>query len=134
MLCRTADALEEEAKTAEFARQLNVPAEVLDAAGTAALDPGVQMDIRGSVYYPRDCHLSPNRLMSSLQTSLNRERCEFLWDTEWTGFSSHGDRIEAINTSRGDVVADEFVLCGGVWSQQIATRLNLRLPMQAGKG
>src|SRR5262249_25095741 len=39
MLCKTQHTLEEEAKTALHARQLNIPAEVLDARQTAALDP-----------------------------------------------------------------------------------------------
>jgi len=31
-------------------------------------------------------------------------------------------------------VADEFVLCGGSWTQALARQLRIRLPMQAGKG
>ena len=39
MLCKTQHALDEEAKTAEQARALGIPAEVLDAKQTAALEP-----------------------------------------------------------------------------------------------
>src|SRR5205085_2635911 len=55
MLCKTRQALEDEARSARHARQLGVPAEVLDAKQTAALDPQVRMDVAGSVYYPMDC-------------------------------------------------------------------------------
>ena len=32
------------------------------------------------------------------------------------------------------IQADEFVLCAGIWSSELARELGLRLPMQAGKG
>jgi D-amino-acid dehydrogenase len=134
MLCRTAAAWDEEAETAEMAEQLGVPARVLDAAGTAALDPAIEMDVRGSVYYPSDCHLSPNQLMESMHRELCRGGCRFQWQTDTTGFVVRGDRIDAVTTTRGEIKADEVVLCGGVWSTEIARELRLSLPMQAGRG
>ena len=59
MLCKTQHALDEEGKMAEQARRLGVPAEVLDAKQTAALDPGVLMDVAGAIFFPKDCHLTP---------------------------------------------------------------------------
>src|SRR5262249_42214817 len=50
MLCKTQLALEEEASVAKGAAQLGMPAEVLTPAQTAALDPGIRMDIAGAVY------------------------------------------------------------------------------------
>src|SRR5580765_83208 len=61
MLCKTSHALEEEAKMATQANSLGVPAEVLDAKKTAALDPGIRMEIAGAVYFPMDCHLTTRR-------------------------------------------------------------------------
>src|SRR5207244_227753 len=51
ILCKTDEALHEEARAAEAARQLGVPAEVLDPRQTAKLDPNVRMDIAGAVYF-----------------------------------------------------------------------------------
>ncbi|MEO0017638.1 MAG: hypothetical protein RLZZ522_921, partial [Verrucomicrobiota bacterium] len=67
MLCKKTHTLDEEAAMAEKARTLGVPAEVLDAAATARLDPGITMAIAGAVHYPRDCHLSPERYLAVLQ-------------------------------------------------------------------
>lgn len=134
MLCRTESQLSEEAETAEMANQLGVPADVLDGAQTAQIDPGIEMSVRGSVHYPRDCHLSPNRLMDSLYRELTEAGCEFLWETNCEGFVFSGDRIDAAKTNVGDIAADQFVLCSGIWSTDVARDLNLSLPMQAGKG
>ncbi len=45
-----------------------------------------------------------------------------------------GDRIEAVTTTHGERTADEYVICGGSWTSEIARQLKLDLPMQAGKG
>jgi D-amino-acid dehydrogenase len=134
MLCKTRKTFDEEAKMAEQARALGVPAEVLDAKQTAALDPGVRMDIAGSVYFPKDCHLAPDRFMAGLKQQLDKLGVAFSWETEVTGFTHHASHITAVNTSRGEFTADEFVICGGVWSPVVASELCLNLPMQAGKG
>jgi D-amino-acid dehydrogenase len=134
MLCKTQHALDEEAKTAAFANELDVPAEVLDAKAVAALDPAVRMDVVGGVYFPKDCHLSPGRLMSALQRELESAGVEFHFKSGVTGWRTSGRHIEAVRTDAGNFPADEFVLCGGAWSPSVARGLRVRLPMQAGKG
>jgi len=136
MLCQTEQALHEESKTAEQARALGVPADVLDAKSTAALDPGATMKIAGAVYFPLDCHLTPARFMMALQTQLEKLGVKFIWESEALDFKiASANRVRALEISGGkEVVADEFVLCGGSWSPQLAEKLALNIPMQAGKG
>jgi D-amino-acid dehydrogenase len=134
MLCQTQHALEEESKMAEEARRLGVPADVLDAKQTAQLDPNVRMEVAGSIYFPKDCHLSPGRFMANLKQHLTALNVKFLWDTAVLGFARDGGALKAVRTSAGDVTADEFVIAGGSWSPTIAKELGLKLPMQAGKG
>lgn len=130
MLCKTQHALDDEARTAVFAQSLGVEARICGAKETAALDPGVTMDVCGAVFYPQDCRLSPERLMSGLQARLAACSCEFYWNTAVNAFAADGRRLRAA----GDIEADEFVLAGGVWSSDVARTLGLNLPMQAGKG
>jgi D-amino-acid dehydrogenase len=134
MLCKTQHGLDEEARTAGMAGQLNVPAEVLDATRTRALDPGVTMDIAGSVYFPMDCHLQPARYVAALERRILTAGGELLFDAEVTGWKKEGSRLAAAQTSQGEVTGDEFVLAGGVWSDALVRGLGLRLPMQAGRG
>ncbi len=134
MLCKKQQTLDEEAHTAARANALGIPATVLDAKATAALDPAVTMDVCGSVYFPKDAHLSPARLMAALEAEVMRLGVEFLWETEVTGFEVEGQALRAVKTSRGQVSGDEVVLCGGVWSAGLAKELGLKIPMQAGKG
>ena len=134
MLCKTAHALEEETQTAAKARELGVPAQLLDARQTAALDPDVTMDIAGSVYFEQDCHCDPARYVAALERRLRSARAELIYDAEVTGWRREGAQLSAVVTTRGEIAADEFVLAGGAWSPALVQELGLRLSMQAGKG
>ncbi len=164
MLCKTLHTLDEEAKFAARANELGVPAQVLDAKQTAALDPGMTMDVAGAVYFPKDAHLSPNRFMAALKAQCERLGVEFRWNVDAAGVVNEGGRLTELairpgiagtdistlsftggpqhsssaNSSKTSGVehisADEFVLAGGSWSPLLAHELGLRLPMQAGKG
>ena len=134
MLCKKQHTLDEEARMAEKANALGIPAEVLDARATAALDPAVTMDVCGSVYFPRDCHLAPARFIAVVEDELERLGVRFLWEAEVRGFETEGGALKAVSTSRGHVEVQEVVLCSGVWSARLAKELGLKIPMQAGKG
>ncbi len=49
-------------------------------------------------------------------------------------FKLDGDKIAAVRTNNGDLNADQVVLAAGAWSQAIAERLNLRLPVKPIRG
>ena len=134
MLCKTARALGEEAHMAAQARALGIPAEVLDAKAVAELEPGVRMEIAGAVLYPQDCHLAPHRFMADLHHAVTGAGGEIVFQSEVTGWRFDSRRIAAARTVRGEIDGDEFVLCGGAWSANLARELRLALPMQAGKG
>jgi D-amino-acid dehydrogenase len=134
MLCRTAHALDEEAKYAGQANTLGVPAEVLDARQTAALDPDITMAVAGSVYFPKDCHLSPGRFMAGIQAECLRLGVKFLWNAEVTELRRSGSQLDEVVTTQGALPVEELVLAGGSWSPQLTEGLGLNLPMQAGKG
>jgi len=134
MLCKTQHALEEEAKYAAHANQLGVPAEVLDAKALAKLDPDVTMDVAGGVYFPKDCHLSPNRFMAGLKQQCEALGVKFSWEDEVTHLCGGEDQVACVKAQKGEHEMDELVLCGGSWSPKLTWYLHLNLPIQAGKG
>ena len=134
VLCNTDRGLEHETKTADYARQLGMPADVLTSAAAAEVEPNIRMAIAGAVYYRLDAHLTPGRLMAVLRRELHRAGARLLHDTEVRGWLVDKARVSAVETSVGRIEADEFVLCAGVWSRQLVRDLAIALPMQAGKG
>lgn len=134
MLCKTQHGLDEEARAAETARALGIPAEVLDSRQTGQLDPTITMDVAGSVYFPKDCHLNPGRLIAAILVELKRRGVRFAWETEVLSWNCDGNKIRSINTSKGVFEGDMFVLAAGSWTPSVARDLGLQIPMQAGKG
>jgi D-amino-acid dehydrogenase len=135
VLCKTQQALDEEAAVSNHATALGLRAEVLDAAAIAALDPGIRMDVAGAVHFPQDCNLVPERLIAGLQSRLSAHKVQFAWNTAVLGWRLDGDRIAAVQLGlEGEIGADAFVLAAGSWSSDLARGLGLKLPLQAGKG
>src|SRR5688572_10546275 len=134
MLCKTQESLDHEAAFGKQANGLGVPAEVLDAKGLARLDPDITMDVAGGVYFPKDCHLSPNRFMAVLKQQCEKLGVTFAWGTEVQRFNQHGTRVVEVTAGGKQYTGDEIVLCGGSWSPVVGGELGLKLPMQAGKG
>jgi D-amino-acid dehydrogenase len=136
MLCATQHALAEEAKTAQHARELGITAQVLDARQSAALDPDISMNIVGSVHYPQDCRLTPDRLMASLQRRAAQAGAAFVWNAEASDWRADGGgTVRALKLRGGaEIEADAFVLAAGSWSSGLAGKLGLALSLQAGAG
>lgn len=134
MLCKSEHAMNEESSTAHRARELGVPAQTLTAAETSELDPNATLDILGSVYYPKDCHLDPAQLLNSLKSKIIELGGTILLDCLVTGWKTNEQSIVALETKQGEIEASEFVLCGGVWSEGLVKSLKLQLPLQPGKG
>jgi D-amino-acid dehydrogenase len=134
-LCRTQEGLDAEARgLARIANEVGVEARVLDAAQTAALGLGVKVNVAGSVYFPIDAHLTPERFCSVMSELLVEMGVQFRWNTTIYGWRTVERRIAAVQTTAGDLLADEFVLAGGSWSGGLVAGLGLRLPLQPGKG
>jgi D-amino-acid dehydrogenase len=134
MLCSTQHILDEEGAIAAKSRALGIPASVLSPQETASLDPNVTYSIAGSVYYPKDCHLDPMRLMASLRSRIESLGGKIVNGQHVTGWLQHQGRITAVRTVENEHQADEFVLSGGIWSDSLVRELKLKLPMQPGKG
>lgn len=134
MLCRTAEALDEEGELAAQAGEIGLEARVLDQREVAGLDPDVTMDIRGAVYFPQDCHLDPDRFLAVLRRRVIAMGGEMFGSSEVEGFEFADGRVVAARAGGARHDGGHFVVAGGVWSPALLRQLGMWLPMQAGKG
>jgi D-amino-acid dehydrogenase len=134
IVCRTPHAFAEETQVAAAARKLGLPAEAHPQREACKLDPTLREDLAGAIHYPADCHLAPDRLMALLERRVADAGARFRWQTEVTGWRREGNAVRAALTRKGELEADEFVLCGGAWSAPVVRELGLAIPIQAGKG
>lgn len=134
MLYQTSETEEEERETAEIANHHGVEARVLNAQEVQELEPDVKVNVKGGVYFPGDAHLTPQHLISRLITFLKESGVVFKTDCEVFDFKTENNKIHKVVTNLGNYAFDQVVLATGSWSGQVARRLQLSLPMQAGKG
>jgi D-amino-acid dehydrogenase len=134
ILCREESTLHEEAKTVQLSKSLGLPAEMLTPKQAAEMEPNLRMTIAGAAYFPQDCHLCPEAFFGAISRKLREMNVDIRFGTEVTGWRVGDGQIQAVQTTRGDFTADEYVLAGGSWSPEIIRDLKLSLPMQAGKG
>ncbi|GIV37887.1 MAG: amino acid dehydrogenase [Cyclobacteriaceae bacterium] len=134
MLYRSAEAEQEEAEAARFANALGLEARVLSAGQVQQLEPHVAVSVRGGVYYPGDAHLVPHKLMQQWIPYLAERGVRFISGEEVQDFKVKAGRIVCVCTEKQELTADEVVLSAGAWSGNVARRLGINIPMQAGKG
>src|SRR5437764_1648342 len=104
-LCKSPHALEEEARTAAQAQELGIPAEVLNARDTAKLEPAVRMEIAGAVYFPKDCHLTPQKFMARLKKLAGDAGVTTRWGVEASGARTEAGSVRAVKTKDGEIAA-----------------------------
>jgi D-amino-acid dehydrogenase len=109
-------------------------AEALMGQALQSVEPALRPDVHGAWYHRADSHLRPERLLQSWKRSLLSAGVAIEEDCGLKGFYLSGDRIEGAATGRGVVSAAHYVLAAGVWSAAIARQLDLKLPIQPGKG
>jgi D-amino-acid dehydrogenase len=134
MLCKTPEGLHEEGIVAEAARRIGLEAEVLDAAATAKADPGVTMNVAGSVFFAQDCHLDPARFMEAMRRRVIELGGEIESGIVIDQIEIRNTRVTAVSGNARNFEGDQFVVACGSWSADLLKTVGLKLALQAGKG
>lgn len=118
----------------ELLRRLGMDVRVLLGDDVLALEPSLREGVVGGLLHPGDARLRPDRFVAGLA-----RRVRELGGTIETGarvdeFGFDGARISHVRTTRGVFYADRVVMALGAWSPLLGKLLDIRLPMQPGKG
>jgi D-amino-acid dehydrogenase len=134
MLYQNAETEKEEAETAHLANKIGIEAHVLSEAEVQQLEPEVKVKVRGGVYFPGDAHLTPQLLVKQLIAYLKEKGVDFKTNTYVTDLITERGSIKVLKTNGGDLSFDEVIIATGSWSGEVAAKLGITVPMQAGKG
>ncbi len=134
MMYQTAAAEHEEGETALEAKRLGIDAKVLSPQEVQSLEPDVSVNVRGGVYFPGDTHLTPHVMVRELIAFLRQKGVRIVSSAEIDSIDIANARVCSIRSGNQVFTFDEYVLATGSWSGLMASRLDLKLPMQAGKG
>ncbi|MEP6676163.1 MAG: FAD-dependent oxidoreductase, partial [Ferruginibacter sp.] len=119
---------------ADDAEKFGLKVERLNASQVQALEPDVEVNVRGGVLYKDDCHFHPGRMMTALKKHLDTKGVQFKLNTSVTGFEKNNGRITAVLSDQGKLNCDEVILSAGSWIPLVSKMMGIRLLLQPGKG
>jgi len=134
MLYKNADTEKHEIELAKEAKKFNLETRIMNAQEVQALEPQVEVNVRGGVLYPIDCHLHPGDFMRTLFNYLSNQGVEFQLNSEVTGFQKNGSNVSKVLTDKGDFDCEELVIASGSWLPVVSKSLGVDIMLQAGKG
>lgn len=134
MLYKNADTEKHEIELAKEAMKFRIDTKILNQQEVQALEPEVQVDCRGGILYPIDCHLHPGEFMQTLHSYLVGSGAELVLNTTVTGFQKEGTKVTKVNTDKGDFEVDELIIASGSWLPVVTESLGIHILLQAGKG
>ena len=114
--------------------EVGLPVETLDGAQCRAHEPVLNDSIVGGYFHPLDAHLRPNRYLGELARAVRGKGGEIHEGTTISGFRVNNSRIESVVTDNDEFAGRDVVLALGSWSTPLARQLDLRIPIQPGKG
>jgi D-amino-acid dehydrogenase len=107
---------------------------VLDQRAVRDLEPGLSRDVIGGVLIEQERHVRPDGLTTGLVAHLRRAGVDLRPNTAVTGFRRSGPAVAAVDTDRGRVEAERFLVAAGAWSGTLLRQAGFPLPIQAAKG
>ncbi|TCP28445.1 D-amino-acid dehydrogenase [Tenacibaculum skagerrakense] len=134
MLYKTEKAGEDEWNTGKKAIECGLKVANLSQDELRKLEPSVDNSIKGAVHYLSDAHMSPSEFMRQMKSYLVSKGVVFKSGTEVKSFNVKSNSIESIKTKDEEIHFDELVVASGSWTQNLLKDLQLKVPIQAGKG
>ena len=134
---RTQAAFDAAVTRAQILRDNGLQIDVLDRDQTVAKDPGLAPaadQIVGSLLAPTDGSGDSNLFTIALAKKCAEAGCTFRYGEEINNVRTKGGEVTSIVTSKGEISADAYVLCLGVYSPHLARQLNIDLPIYPVKG
>jgi len=119
---------------AHVLREFDQACTLLSRDETLAMAPMLKPDLAGGLFFPDDAHLDPAAFVQQLAALAQQHGACLITHAEVQRFETRGPRVVRAHTSQGEIGAEQFVLAAGAWSPQLAHDLQLRLPVQPGKG
>jgi D-amino-acid dehydrogenase len=118
-------------------KQTGVPFEVLDPAGSIAVEPGLataKVKFVGGLRLPQDetgdCHM----FTQALAVEAARLGVQFKFNTSIERLVAEGDKITGVVTSAGTLQADAYVAALGSWSPRMLKPVGVSVPVYPVKG
>jgi D-amino-acid dehydrogenase len=124
----------DEVHHAQVLERLGVEVERLRGDQVEAREPALKPGVAGGLFHPGDARLRPDRYAAELARRITELGGVIESGARIDQFGVQNGHIDHVRTTRGVFHADRVVMALGAWSPLTASLLDIRLPMQPGKG
>ncbi|MCP4301268.1 MAG: FAD-dependent oxidoreductase, partial [Gammaproteobacteria bacterium] len=111
-----------------FGLEVNVisQAEIKDRAPLLHTD-----DVIGGIHIPSDGYANAIDVTQALAKGAKKGGAQIVQNCKVTAINHEDGRISGVTTEQGSIEADYVVLCGGLWTRDLAASIGVNVPLHA---
>ena len=131
-IATNAERFEELKRSASMAKVFQLPVDVVSRERIKELFPIAALDdVVGGIHIPSDGYANAVDITQALAKGARAGGVRIFENTKVTRIRHDGERITGVETARGPMDADIVVLCGGMWTRDLAAGIGVAAPLHA---
>jgi glycine cleavage system aminomethyltransferase T/glycine/D-amino acid oxidase-like deaminating enzyme len=88
-------------------------------------------DLLGGIHIPSDGYGNAIDITQALAKGARNNGAQIFQNTKVTSINSDADVVTGVSTDKGDIKARYVVICGGMWSRDLAASAGVNVPLHA---
>jgi len=88
-------------------------------------------DLLGGIHIPSDGLANAVDISQALAKGARNNGAQIFQNTKVTAIKNDGVKVTGVSTPDGDIAADYVVICGGMWSRDLAASVGVNVPLHA---
>jgi glycine cleavage system T protein len=131
-MATTAERFEELKRSASMAKVFDLPVEVISPERIKELYPIANVDdLVGGIHIPSDGYANAVDIAQALAKGARNGGARIVENCKVTKIRHDGERVTGVDTEQGPIDADHVVLCGGMWTRDLAASIGVTVPLHA---
>ncbi len=131
-IAATAERFEELKRSASMAKVFGLEVNVVTTEEIAERYPLIRTDdLYGGIHIPSDGYANAVDITQALARGAKNRGVKIFQDTKVDEILRDGERAVGVRTVKGDIEADHVVICGGMWSRDLAASAGVNIPLHA---
>jgi 4-methylaminobutanoate oxidase (formaldehyde-forming) len=88
-------------------------------------------DVIGGIHIPSDGYANAIDVTQALAKGARKGGVQVVQNCKVTAINHDGDKVIGVSTEKGDIDAGYVVLCGGMWTRDLAASIGVNVPLHA---
>ncbi|MGC1388829.1 MAG: FAD-dependent oxidoreductase [Steroidobacteraceae bacterium] len=131
-LATTAGRMEELKRNASMAKVFGLAVDVVSPGDIRSLYPLANLeDVIGGIHIPSDGYANAVDITQALAKGARAGGVRIFQELKATSIRHDGERVIGVDTEHGAIEADYVVLCGGMWTRDLAASIGVTVPLHA---